>query len=212
MDGQASLGSASRFRLELPTTAFPFRRELSLGPLVAAWEMEAAEPGVRGEVARTVCRAIASAPELKGAVEDPSALEPHRDLIEVLMSLVFPSASWGQDYAAATVPFQLRAVHATPGFRRLLLDDQGFVQGWLNVDAENAARGRLLYAYDAILRGHYGMTLDMDDHPFTLGVRDPESGLERYFSIQLDTRFLEARAPAPGRCGAPAPGRAVRAG
>jgi hypothetical protein len=197
MDRQESLASASRFRLELPTTAFPFRRELSLAQLVAAWETEAAEPGVRGEVARTVCRAIDRAPELKASVEDPSALEPHRDLIEVLMSLVFPSASWGKDYAAATVPFQLRAVHATPGFRRLLLDDQGFVQGWLNVDAENAARARLLYAYDAILRGHYGMTLDMDDHPFTLGVQDPESGLERYFSIQLDTRFLEARALAP---------------
>ena len=196
MDRQSPLGTQALFRLELPTTAFPFRRELSLAPLVAAWERMAAEPGIAGEVARTVCRALERAPELRAPIEDPSTLERHRDLVEVLMSLVFPAASWEKDYGAAAVPFQLRAVHATPSFRRLLLDEQGFVQGWLNMDAEDAARGRLLYAYDAILRAHYGMTLDMD-YPFILATRDPESGLERHFRIQLDTRFLEVRPLAP---------------
>ena len=38
MDRQAPVASPSRYRLELSTTAFPFRRELSLAPLVAAWE------------------------------------------------------------------------------------------------------------------------------------------------------------------------------
>ncbi|MGH7358404.1 MAG: hypothetical protein ACREJR_06285, partial [Candidatus Rokuibacteriota bacterium] len=197
MDGQATSPAQSRFRLELSTTAFPFRRELSLAPLIAAWEAQAAKPGIAGDVARTVCRGLEQAPELRAPIEDPSTLERHRDLVETVMSLVFPAASWEQDYGAAAIPFQLRAVHATPGFRRLLLDESGFLQGWLNADAELAARGRLLYAYDAILRAHYGMTLDMDDHPFTLAVHDPESGLERHFRIQLDVRFLEARALAP---------------
>ncbi len=199
MDRQATSLPQARFRLELPTTAFPFRRELSLAPLVAAWEAAAAEPGIAGDVARAVCRGLDQAPELRAPIEDPSVLDRHRDLVGALMSLVFPAASWGEDYGAAAVPFQLRAVHATPSFRRLLLDEQGFVQGWLNLDAEGAARGRLLYAYDAILRVHYGMTLDVDDHPFTLATRDPESGLERHFRIQLDTRFLEVRALAPVR-------------
>jgi hypothetical protein len=199
MDRQATSRPQTRFRLELPTTAFPFRRELSLAPLVAAWEAAAAEPGVPGDVARAVCRGLDQAPELRAPIEDLSLLDRHRDLVGVLMSLVFPAASWGEDYGAAAVPFQLRVVHATPSFRRLLLDEQGFVQGWLNMDAEDAARGRLLYAYDAILRVHYGMTLDVDDHPFTLATRDAESGLERHFRIQLDTRFLEVRALAPAR-------------
>ena len=97
---------------------------------------------------------------------------------------------------AATVPFQLRAVHATPSFRRLLLDADGTLQGWVNMSAEGAAHGRLLYAYDAILRAHYGMTLDVD-YPLILAARDPDSGLERHFRIQFDTRFLEVRAAPP---------------
>jgi hypothetical protein len=196
MDRPSPLASQSRFRLELPTTAFPFRRELSLRPLVAAWEAAAAEPGIAGDVARAVCRGLEGAPELRAPIEDPSVLERRRDLVEVLMSRVFPAGSWGQDYAAAMVPYQLRAVHATPGFRRLLLDADGVLQGQLNLDAEAAAHGRLLYAYDAILRTHYGMTLDVD-YPLILGARDPDSGLERHFRIQFDTSFLDVRALRP---------------
>ena len=140
-------------------------------------------------MARSVCRALERAPELRAPIEDPAALERHRDLVEVLMSLVFPAASWGEDYGAAAVPFQLRAFHATPSFRRLLLDEQGFVQGWLNMDAEDAARGRLLYAYDAILRAHYGMTLDVDI-PVHPGHARPR---------------VRARAPLPDPAGHPVP-------
>jgi hypothetical protein len=196
MDRSTPSVPQTRFRLELPSTAFPFRRELSLGPLVAAWEVAAAEPGIAGNVARAVCQGLERVPELRAPIEDPSVLERHRDLVDVLMSRVFPAGSWEQDYGAAMVPFQLRAVHATPSFRRLLLDADGLVQGWLNLDAEVAAGGRLLYAYDAILRTHYDMTLEVD-YPLILGARDPDYGLERHFRIQFDTRFLEVRALRP---------------
>jgi hypothetical protein len=196
MDRQAPLAPQSRYRLELPATAFPFRCELSLGPLVAAWEAAAAEPGIAGDVARAVCRGLDRAPELRKPIEDPAALDRHQDLIQVLMSRVFPVASWDRDFIAATVPFHLRAVHATPSFRRALLGADGVVQGWLNLSAEGAAQGRLLYAYNVILRVHYGMAIDVD-YPIILAVRDPDSGLERHFRIQFDTRFLEVRALRP---------------
>src|SRR5262245_55330086 len=182
--------------LDLPEASFPFRRELSLAPLVAAWEAMAKETGIGGDVARTVCRALESAPELRSPIEDRSALDRHRDLVGMMMSLVFPAASWDQDFAAAMLPFGLRKIHATPGFRRLLLDADGVLQGWLNVDTEVAAQGRLLRAYDAILRAHYGMTLDVD-YPLIVGVRDPDSGLERHFRLEFDTRFIEIRALRP---------------
>jgi GAF domain-containing protein len=196
MDRQASLAPQSRYRLELPTTAFPFRCELSLAPLVAAWEAAAAEPGIAGDVARAVCRGLEGAPELRKPIEDLAALDRHQDLIHVLMSRVFPVASWDRDFIAATVPFHLRAVHATPSFHRALLGADGVVQGWLNLSAEGAAQGRLLYAYNVILRVHYGMTIDVD-YPIILAVRDPDSGLERHFRIQFDTRFLEVRTLRP---------------
>ena len=143
-------------------------------------------------MARAVCRGLESAPELRGRIDDLSVIEKHHELVSVLMSRVFPASTWDRDYMAATVPFQLRAVHATPSFRRLLLDADDVLQGWVNMSAEGSAHGRLLYAYDAILRAHYGMTLEVD-YPLIVSARDPESGLERYFRIQFDARFVEVR-------------------
>jgi hypothetical protein len=197
MDRSTPAPPQTRFRLEFANTVgFPFRRELSLAALVASWEAEAAQPGVAGEVARVVCRELERAPELRAPIEDLSLLERHHDLVEVLMARVFPAASWERDYAAAMVPFQLRAVHATPSFRRLLLDANDALQGSLNLDAEGAAHGRLLHAYDKILRSHYDMTLDVD-YPIILSAHDPDSGLERQFRIQFDSRFVEVRAVRP---------------
>jgi GAF domain-containing protein len=196
MDRTSSSNTRVAFRLELPAATFPFRRQLSLASLVTAWEAMATEPGIGGEVARTVCRGLERAPELRAPIDDPAVLERNRDLVGTLMSLVFPAASWGQDHAAAMLPFGLRVVHATPSFRRLLLDADGVLQGWLNLEPEIAAHGRLLRAYDAILRAHYGMTLDVD-YPLIVGVRDPDSGLERDFRLEFDTRFVEVRALRP---------------
>ena len=72
-----------------------------------------------------MCRGLEAAPELRGPIDDLSVFENHRELVAVLMSRVFPAGVLGPDYMAATVPFQLRAVHATPSFRRLLLDADG---------------------------------------------------------------------------------------
>jgi GAF domain-containing protein len=185
-----------RYRLDLPAATFPFRRELSLAPLVAAWEAATADPGVAGDVARAVCRGLDRAPELRAPIEDPKVLERHADLIEALMSRVFPAASWEQDFAAAMLAFGMQALHATPSFRRLLLDEEGVLQGTLNVEPEAAVHGRMLRAYDAILRAHYGMTLDVD-YPLIIATHDPESGLERHFRLQFDTRFIEVRALRP---------------
>jgi hypothetical protein len=196
MERLPSTLSSNRHQLTLPAADFPYRRELSLDPLIAAWESVAKEPGVAGDVARTVCRSLDAAPELRGRIDDLSVIEKHQELVSVLMSRVFPAGSWDREYMAATIPFQLRAVHATPSFRRLLLDGDGTVQGFLNMSAEGTVHGRLLYAYDAILRAHYGMTLEVD-YPMILTVRDPESGLERSFRIQFDSRFLEVRALRP---------------
>jgi hypothetical protein len=195
--GRASASSPrTGHRLDLPAATFPFRRQLSLGLLVAAWETAAAEPGIAGDIARAVCRGLDRAPELRAPIEDLSVLDRHADLVEALMSRVFPAASWEQDHAAAMLPFGLRMVHATPSFRRLLLDADGVLQGWLNLEPETASHGRLLRAYDTILRAHYGMTLEVD-YPLIVGVLDPDSGLERHFRLEFDTRFIEVRALRP---------------
>jgi hypothetical protein len=187
------------FTLDPRALEFPFGRELSLALLVAAWDgMAASDPGIRGDVARTVRGALERAPELRAPIGDPAVLERRADLVATLLSHVYSDADWAEELAAAMPPFELRAFHATPLFRQFLLDGDGRFRGRVNLDGRAYARGRLLHAYDVVLRRHYGLQLDLD-YPIILTVDDPESGLERHYRIRFDRRFLDVRAVRPVR-------------
>src|SRR5438874_5364258 len=71
---------------------FPFKVELSLGPLIDFWtkEMPRAHP-VKGVLARMVEEELRTAPELREPIEDLSVVARHQQLVDVLMAVVFRS-------------------------------------------------------------------------------------------------------------------------
>jgi GAF domain-containing protein len=182
IEGQASLA---------PDEVFPFRRELSLAPLVTAWIQAAdREEGLAGSIAAVVRDRLREVPELMGSVADPALFARQAELIDVLMAKVFPAASWDRDYGAVLAPFTMRAVYATPSFTRLFLGARGTLQGHLSLDPESLATGRLLRAYGLILEKYYDVDLSID-YPLIVTAADPDCSLPRHFRFDLDARFLE---------------------
>ena len=173
------------------TDNFPFKRELSLAPLVNVWWNAAeSEDGLIASMGRLVREELRTTPELLAPLDDLAALAKHPALVDVLMAKIFPMASWERDYAALLSPFAVRVVYATPSFRRLFLDGSGALRGRLNIDAESWATGRLLRAYGLILGKYYEIGLNLD-YPLVITTNDPESALERHFRFDLDPRFLD---------------------
>ena len=115
---------------------FPFRTELSLGPLIDFWTRAADDERspVRAAIARLIGEQVRQAPGLAGPLTDLAVLDRHRDLVDLLMSAEVPSAVWEQAYGAAMMPFHLRAVYATPLMRRDLLHEDGRLKGRFNAD------------------------------------------------------------------------------
>jgi GAF domain-containing protein len=170
-------------------TGFPFRCELSLAPLIAFWAHAAADPSPRGTLARMVGEEVQrAAPELLGTIDDAGVIERHRELVDVLMSAVFPPAAWEQEYIAALVPFQLRGFYATPAMRRLLIAEDGQLQGRVNLSEAMVGAMRLAYAQALVLGQLYGIAVDVD-YPIICTVPDPETGLDRHFRMLFDWRF-----------------------
>ena len=133
----------TRFPINADVAGLPFKRQLSLAPLAAAWRDAGLAAGVAGALARHVEEELRTVPELLAPIEDLAVIARHRALVDVLMSRAFPAAFWEQDYAAALTPFALRAFYATPSFARLLLDEDGTLRGQLNLDEQSWAAGRL---------------------------------------------------------------------
>ncbi len=182
----ADLGALIDTRAE----AFPFRRELSLRPLVDFWRGDACDEGaVCSALGSIVTQAIDRAPELLEPITDLAVLERHSDVVDALMAAVFAPAAWDQSYGAALMPFDLTSVYETPAFRQALLTDDRRVRGHVNLDPHYLERARLRYAYKVVLERVYGVKMEAD-FPFIVVVPDPATGLERHFRINFDSTFL----------------------
>jgi hypothetical protein len=169
----------------------PVRCELSLGPLIDFWTKGIGrEQPVKRELARMIEGELQKVPELFEPIEDPQSLARHRELLDLLMSVVFPPAFWDHEYGAALVPFQTRAFYATPSFERLLMGDGGVLRVRVNADEATVEAIRLRYVYAVILRRVYGVEFDVDI-PIIFTATDPDTGLDRHFKTQFDTRFLD---------------------
>jgi GAF domain len=175
----------------------PLRWELSLAPLVRFWEERFADDeGPTRALLGFIQSEADKHPELTGAISDCGTMSDcgilgqHRDLIDLLMAVVFAPASFEHEYAAALVPFQLRSFYATDPMRRLLLDDEGYLKGRVNLDGSVADRIRLFTAYKLVLKRIYGIEIEAQ-LPIIITVPDPQTGLDRHFKAAFDYRFVD---------------------
>jgi GAF domain-containing protein len=171
---------------------FPFPVELSLRPLLAYWEGLVSHNGTFSQLGRELLDRVRRAPELAGPIADAAVVERHRDLVRHLMSAVFSPASSEQEYAAALVPFQFRVIHSSARFQRTLLGPDGLMQGRVDVEPAAALRVLVYEAYALILARVYGAELPAE-YPLVFSVTDREDGLDRYFTLDFDSRFIEVK-------------------
>ena len=113
--------------------------ELSLAPLVTFWnDVIAKKDPIKGAIGRLVQDRLRDAPELLHPIEDLTVLDQHRELVDGLMSAVFPPVFWQQD-RGALIPFRLQrlrdsGVRARPPRRQR-------TSGRLNLDAVKESSG-----------------------------------------------------------------------
>jgi hypothetical protein len=184
----------TRFALDVPAMTFPFTCTLSLAPLIAFWQQAlSTRHPIRGVLASMVQDQLRQAPELLEPITDQAIIAQHRELVDMLMSVVFPRASWEQAYAAALLPFHLQSFYATPAFERLgMADEDGTLRGRMNTDGQTLAQVKILHAYAFILQQVYGIDLDFE-YPLIFTTTDPHTGLDRHFKPNLDGRFVEIK-------------------
>jgi len=186
-----ALDTDVRFTLNTHAGHFPFSCELSLAPLVTFWQKSIADcHPLKGAMMAELQAALDKTPNLLEPLEDMSLIAEHQTLVHMLMTAVFPAASWEEAYGAALVPFQLQTFYATPSFSHLMLADDGYVRGRINLDAHMIDHVRFLHAYACVLSRVYGIDLEFD-YPLIFTATDPDTGLDRHFRMNFDGRFIQ---------------------
>ena len=131
-------------------------------------------------------------PELQKAIDDLSALEPHREWIEMLLSIIFPpSANEHEMLYSVGLPFSYKTIYTSRLFRLLFLEPgTNDIKIPDNETGKDIERDRSIGAYNLILRkycNYHAPDFVASVHPY----HDPHSGLIKYMELQLDTRYID---------------------
>ena len=149
--------------MELDVKDYPFRSVLSFKPLIDY--LNAHMSRSRGPA---VClkedfqEMVRQVPELMGPIEDLSLLDRHKDLVQRLMSFVFPPVFWDTEPLAAVVPFSVQPVFVLPRFKQLFLGASGVLMSPANIAEADFSRGRIIRAYLFLLDKVDGIQQDVD--------------------------------------------------
>lgn len=174
--------------MQRPNQELLFKGVLSLEPLIRRLKETGA--GFLGPmIPESLEKELRNAPELHRPIEDHTVLERYKGLLRGLMSMVFPPMDWETHAFAALVPFSMEPFLVSPLFRRLFLQD-GRIYGRITLDEESFNRGRVIRSYLLVLERFYDISQTLD-YPIIRIATDPQTGLDLYFNITLDLRFVD---------------------
>jgi len=170
-----------------------FNSRLSFRPLVTALKKNIAEgnPGMQ-KLYGHVVEEFDHYPHLMQTISHLDILQPHKELIEELLSAVFPPTTANYMYGIL-FPFKNQAVYASPLFKEILLKpDSNEIIIKDNPAKHDINREKLHFAYGLILKKYMGYNspeTSRSIYPFP----DESTGLTRYMELRLDGRFIDVQ-------------------
>ena len=129
-------------------------------------------------------------PDLQGTVEDLAIVDRHLDIIAPLMSVVFPPAGWDSEVMGALTPYDSLPIYISPQFEQRFVESNGSLKGRFKEGYGDVDGGRVLRAYHQIAEKVYGIEHEIET-PIIRIVPDEKTGLDRYYRLILDMRFVE---------------------
>lgn len=167
---------------------------LSLQPLVTVLKKMIAEqkPGAKKLYSGLISE-IESRPELLQPMTDVSLLQKDAELIEAILSTIFPpSTTSNEGTYAITLPFQIETVYASPAFKKLFLkNDSGTISFSDSRTGIDVAKASLSLAYDIILKKYYSHSASVSAS--SIHAFKDEHGLTKYFDLKLNAQFVNVQ-------------------
>lgn len=167
-----------------------FNSLLSFRPLVTALKknIEEGNTGMK-KLYGHVVNELEAYPELMGTIHNLALLDPHHELIEELLSAVFPPTTANFMYGIS-YPFKNLAVYASPLFKKIMIRENTN-EILVGDDPDHSLeKQRLRFAYGLILKKYFGFD-SPESSKVVYPVTDEKTGLTRYMEMRLDGRFID---------------------
>ncbi|MEM6877142.1 MAG: hypothetical protein AAF544_01180 [Bacteroidota bacterium] len=196
-DGKISLQSLEQLAVAKDHTeqgpvvdpfTLPYRTVFCLHSLLEqVEEFAVGQDAARAFVAKEILRQVDLQPELAYPFDSVEDLAPYTETLDLLRLLMTPAALEEEMLFKISLPFQLRAVQASPAMQALVnvedarytFDEQGHT-----IYATNLAMAGCM-----ILRECYGVDIHIEQQAM-LNVPDPKTGLKKYYRPVMEDRYV----------------------
>ncbi|HZH96003.1 MAG TPA: GAF domain-containing protein, partial [Flavisolibacter sp.] len=177
------------------TTSNIFNSVFSINPLVQVLKKMIGEskPGAK-LLYGPLLASLEQTPDLLAAIDDETLLKQHEELLETVLSTIFPpSSNANQGMYAVCFPFRSETVFASPSFREQFLEEgSNAITVADNKTNYTIVKATSSLAYNLILRKLYSWDVPAvasSVHHFT----DAETGLIKYLELKLNAQFVEVK-------------------
>lgn len=169
---------------------FIFKSYLSLRPLINFWESATVEKEkMKSAFAETVLHKLDQIPELNKPIEDWKLIDQNKDMVDMLMSIIYPASQWNKLIAASFAPFQFKKFYGTEFFEKKLNFDTEAISQREDFKKSSSGFARTMKGYHIILHKCYGLDFNTD-YSTIFDVYNNETDLVKYYQLEYDIKFL----------------------
>ncbi len=176
---------------------FPFSSKLSFVPLINHWKRKVGS-GDAGEViiAREITKRLDGSLEFLAPITNESVLAKNKDLVEMLLTGIFPSANRDRQMALASKPFHITGFYFTPLLKQLVARRK--VEISVNIESELFRVSTIVRACCMILNSFYGQRIYYEE-PLIFTVDSGKDLGVRHYKAELNTQFVQIKKIKPLR-------------
>ncbi|HSP88834.1 MAG TPA: GAF domain-containing protein [Ignavibacteriaceae bacterium] len=170
---------------------FPFKTYLSFGPLIEFWEKELFHSNIyKSELVKIALQKVKQVPEFNNLIEDHTILEKHKDIVDLLMAVIYPAAQRDKQISASVAPFSFNTFYKTPLFEKLIPEKGPINIEKVGLDAKAVFLDKVINAYLIILEQLYNTKADIKN-PMIVKITN-QKNIASYFQLNIDASFVKA--------------------
>ncbi len=171
---------------------FPYRTRFSLHRVIDNWKDKAgSQDSFIAEKARMILKFVQKYPGLDKPFKKASDLGKAEGFIHHLFSDVYSVDFAEHEALSISAPFIFEFLFQTEKFRHIVENIDQEDEAFRKYMDEGILLSRLIHAYSFIFHRVYGTELQEADVPLIIPYKNPETGLVRYYTEELYTKFIE---------------------
>lgn len=176
---------------KLGVDSFPYASKLSFVPLINHWKKKVGS-GDAGEliIAREVTKRLDASLEFLAPITDYDVLSKNSDLVELLLTGIFPSAHRDRQMALASKPFHVTGFYFTPPLQQLIAKENIDIS--VNLEPELVRTSIIIRACCTILNSFYGQRINYEE-PWIYSIDAGKKLGVRHYKAELDTHFVQIK-------------------